>query len=86
MVQEVLQVVHEDILKKFRRDLLSIELLNLMREECFVMRQSQCKLKEIFVVANVKQPLVALMAMGKWMKKGWMIQNVKDKFYLRRNT
>ena len=39
------------------------------------------KLKEIFVVAYVKQPLVA---MGKWMKKGWMIQNVKDKFYLQK--
>ena len=33
------------------------------------------QLKEIFVVANVKQPLVA---MGKWMKKGWMTQNVKS--------
>ena len=27
--------------------------------------------KEIFVLANVKQPLVAV---GKWLKKGWMIQ------------
>ncbi|CAK9102263.1 unnamed protein product, partial [Durusdinium trenchii] len=33
------------------------------------------QLKEIFAVANVKQPLVA---MGKWMKKGWMTQNVKS--------
>ena len=52
-----------------------------MTLHCIAADGRPVKLKEIFVVANVKQPLVA---MGKWMKKGWMIQNVKDKFYLQK--
>ena len=32
-------------------------------------------LKETFVLANVKQPLVAV---GKWLKKGWMIQRREE--------
>ena len=52
-----------------------------MTVHCIAADGRPVKLKEIFVVAIVKQPLVA---MGKWMKKGWMIQNVKDKFYLQK--
>ena len=32
-------------------------------------------LKETFVQANVKQPLIAL---GKWLKKGWDLQKTKE--------
>ena len=43
---------------------------------------NQVPLREVVVLANVRQPLIAI---GKWMKKGWLITEFEEQFYLRKD-